>query len=201
MGEEMPQLAERMLEHLDLSLTSICLTLGGPISADLDRLLEDLEILLGSSVEVFALEDLSQSEVQDALELAGLILLAGGSGEGWIDRLQRTPYADQPDLFLSEGKVLMAIGIPSSAIGSWAITDPTTPPLKGLNWLKGAIVLPAIDNPMASPVVRDLLAEQNQSYALGLPKGSMIAFGPQGEVEMWGGAAPVIALGLGWGDA
>jgi hypothetical protein len=196
----MPQFAERLLDHLDLSRVPICLTLNEPISAELDRLLEDLEILLGTPVQVFAIEELSQSELLDAFEVAGLIIFVGGAVEGWIERIFQTAYASTPELFLTKGKILVAIGAASSAMGSWALIDPTLPPIEGLNWLVGALILPGVENPMASPLIRDLLAEQDHSYALGLPQGTMIAFGPGGKIEMWGGTTPVIALGHGWGE-
>ena len=64
--------------------------------------------------------------------------------------------------------------------------------------MDGAVVLPKVQDPITIPGVKKLISQHDLSYALGFPQSAILALGPKGEVEVWGGTPPIIALGRGW---
>ncbi|MGH2606033.1 MAG: hypothetical protein ACRDG5_05535, partial [Anaerolineales bacterium] len=99
---------------------------------------------------------------------------------------------------VTEGGLVLASQAASGCFGSWTLPGPAHDISPGLAWLPGAIVLAGEADPAGREEVRRLLRDRDHSYAIGLPSAAILALGPQGEVEVWGGAAPRVALGKGW---
>ncbi len=200
LNSEMPQLAEKFLPRLDLSRLPFCISGDNVISDDLQAYLEDIEILLDSPVTVLRTNQLTPTTLQEVIETANILVMAGGEVHHWVDVLDPLKSDIEVDDLLSEGMLVFAVGAASSALGSWFFTGDEEP-TEGLGWLAGAIVLPEVEKPGEIPLVKEFLSQHKFSYALGLPKGAVLALGPLGEIEVWGIASPSIALGIAWGDS
>jgi len=194
-GGEFSFLGDHLIRHSNLSYSPIHITINtenDPISS---ALIDDLEIILDVQVETVELADASLVESAGA----GLFILSGGDATSWIDSLASSALGSAMKEAIRDGALLFAAGGAASALGSWAVDDLSAQPIPGLDWLPGAIVLPWINDPAESNSVRELLAKREAAYALGLAKGRLFAFGPHGQVEVWGGAAPTVVLGSDWG--
>jgi hypothetical protein len=195
----MPQLAEQLLSRLDLSRLPICLSGDDAIGDDLHSFLEDIEILLDSPVTVMRMNELTQYAFREIIESTNMLVMAGGYVQRWIDVLDPSKSDIEIDDLLGGGKLVFAVGQASSAMGSWFLSGDAEP-ADGLGWLTGAIVLPEVERPGEIPSVKELLSQHKLSYALGLPKGAVLALGPRGEIEVWGITSPSVALGIAWGE-
>jgi hypothetical protein len=195
----MPQLAEHFLPRLDLSRLPICLSGDNAINDDLQSFLEDIEILLDSPVTVMRVNELTQNTFQEIIENANMLVMAGGDVQSWIDLLDPLKLDSEVDDLLGGGRLVFAVGPATSALGSWVFYEEEELAV-GLGWLTGAIVLPEVDKPGEIPSVKKLLSQNRLSYALGLPRGAVLALGPKGEIEVWGIAPPSVALGIAWGE-
>ena len=189
-----PGLSERLLERIDLGLPPLVVRAPAVEAGPLERLLSDLEDLLG-----IAAEHVPAARVPaEAWAAAGMVVLAGGPEAAWLEALQA---AGGPDLAeeLPDGALIYAAGPAARALGGWVCQEgrPADP---GAAWLPGAIVLPGVDAPGSVPEVRQCLVAHPRAYAVGLPAGAILALGPEGQVESWGPAQPAIALGKGWLD-
>ncbi len=199
LNSEMPQLAEQLLSRIDLSRLPICLSGDFAIGDDLQSFLEDIEILLDSQVTVMRINELTKNSIHEFLEAANMLVMAGGDVHNWIDMLDPLKSDIELDSLLSEGSLVFTVGPASSALGSWFFAGEEGP-AAGLGWLTGAIILPGVDKPGEIPSVKELLSQHKLSYALGLPRGAVLALGPRGEIEVWGIASPSVALGIAWGE-
>ena len=133
-----------------------------------------------------------------AVEQAGLVVLAGGTNLLWLEALDRTALEESLLQQLEDGGMVLALGAPAAALGSWMFPAEGEEPVIGLGWMPGGIVLPGIGDPSTLPEIRKLLASQARSYALGLLPDTALAVGPEGEVEVWSSQAPTLMLGKGW---
>jgi hypothetical protein len=69
-----------------------------------------------------------------------------------------------------------------------------------LDWISNAIIV--LDPEDArNQAVLDWVGQEERRLILNLEPGSILALGPEGEVERWGAAPPEIILGRGWADA
>ncbi|UCF59832.1 MAG: hypothetical protein JSV37_08695 [Anaerolineaceae bacterium] len=200
LNSEMPQLAENFLPRLDLSRSPFCISGDNAISDELEAFLEDIEILLDSPVTVLRTHQLTPTTFQEIVETANILVMAGGDVHRWIDVLDPLKSDIEVEDLLGGGKLVFALGSVSSALGSWFLSGDDEP-TDGLGWLTGAIVLPEIEKPGEIPAVKDFLSQHKFCYALGLPRGAVLALGPNGEIEVWGIAPPSVALGIAWGDS
>jgi hypothetical protein len=187
-------LADRLLERVDLSRPPVCLLAPEGDPDRMESFLDDLEAMLGTAAAVIELSEASQLDWGET----GLLVLAGGPAEAWVQTLA-TPPQEPSDLSCQgpEG-LLLAAGPSAAALGSW-ILDPNTGLLgPGLGWLPGAILVPGQDEPSEPEAVRSMLASQSLSYAVAMPPHAVLALGPAGQVEVWSESRPGLALGKGW---
>jgi hypothetical protein len=196
LGGPYSDLPERLLSKMDLSRLCVCVAAGEILTPDLDAFLEDIEILLGTPVSLWRLEEEPPAEMAGA----GLLILVGGIVEEWTAGLDNTLMGELVLQSLNQGGVIFAIGSAAAAMGTWAfptIEDDIAP---ALQWLPGALILPGEASPSDLDNVRQLLEDQPKAYALGLSEASLVAFGPAGEIEVWGEAQPRLILGSGWSE-
>jgi hypothetical protein len=65
----------------------------------------------------------------------------------------------------------------------------------GLEWLDGALVAPGVTN--AAEWAHAILRSEGLAYVVGIGAGTALAFGPDGELEVWGKGEVTVALGRG----
>lgn len=193
LGHTYPVLAERLVQHTDLSQPGLVLT-AGPPTPDGRQFVEDVDVLFNSNVEVHSLDELA-----GAPELGrGLIALLGGQVSEWLTACDAAGLDESLLVSLTEGGLVFATQAASACFGSWTLLGSGPEISPGLAWLPGAIVIPGETDPAEREEVRRFLRERDHAYAIGLPATAILALGPQGQVEVWGGAAPRVALGKGW---
>lgn len=187
-------LGDKVLSSIDLSLPPLCILAPEHELESTQDFLEEVEALLGLPIEVIQLEEFSGAEWSQA----GLIVLVGGPSEAWVTRLSRLGRGSRPSYGPAEGSLVLAAGPAAGALGSWVLSPGESAPSPGLGWLPGAMVLPGWGAPTEKEPVRKALAREERSYAVALPESSILALGPEGEVEVWGDVKPTIALGPSW---
>jgi hypothetical protein len=144
-----------------------------------DRLLDDLEDLgapAGYIVDIATEDDRS---IEARLSEAGIIVIAS---DGSLDTIRSTLYGAALrgiELAHARGAVVLVEGISAALFGEWYIgSDERLHP--GLGWLANAIILTASAPPV--PIEQGMQGR----YQLHISPGSAIAFGPDGEIELWG---------------
>jgi hypothetical protein len=197
LGGEYPQLAARLLEKIDLAAQVLVLV---PPEADpglIKSFREDVEALLGLPPSV---QILRQAQ---PLDLGGVSFLAltGGDVESWFFALNKEIMEERMLGYLEAGGVILASDASCAGLGSWRFRPGYGEPVQGLGWLPGGLILPGIADPGGLQAVRDLLSEQERSYALGLPSGTALAVGAEGKMEVWSRNPPKIILGRGWSSS
>jgi hypothetical protein len=200
-GDDTPHLAEHVLEKANLALPPLCITASRPLNDRLRDFIEDFGLLLGDTIEIAYLDELPEAEIGEILDAAGISILAGGPASVWMNKIEQSSLHSSPEkLFLNE-RLIMAIGQAAAAMGTWTLQPEDGELLEGLGWLRGALIIPEIGEAMEMERVMGLLSSEEYVYSLGLPEGSVLAFGPAGEVEVWGEPKPVITLGRKWSEA
>jgi hypothetical protein len=189
------ELSARILAHCDLTLPCLWLDIDGEPLPGMEITIEEIEPEFAAPIERIGVEDDLPGEDLEA----SLILMAGRDAERWVETVVETPLGTWLLGQLDAGGVVFAAGAAAAALGSWVFpAGAGTPGCKGAAWLPGAVLLPGIIEPAIHTEVRAYLAQTEHSYALGLPEGSTLSFGPEGQVEVWGSSAPKVVLGRGW---
>jgi hypothetical protein len=144
--------------------------------------------------------DLSSVELKLRHGGIGALVLQGGSPPDWVESASKLEWkVSSPDSPFID--LVLLVGAPCAAVGEWMLSAPSPDTIgPGLGWLPQGIVTPGLGHPADLEPVRDLLAEASRSYAIGLPPGGILAFGPSGELEIWSEIKPSILLGTGWGQ-
>jgi hypothetical protein len=149
-------------------------------------------------IKLQALEDFA---LDQSAGRVGVLVLYAGAPQDWAAEASRFQTAmSSPDLPLVD--LTLVIGGACAAVGEWQLTGPSSEAVgAGLGWLPKGIVTPGLSRSADLPAVRDLLAHETRSFAIGLPPGGSIALGPSGELEIWSEVRPGVILGKGWGQA
>ena len=201
LGRDSPRFPDYILENTDLAWAPCCLTADDMENEDLNTFLDDLEMLLNVDVQRLGLGMISKEEYQTRLSAGGFLMLAGGSAVTWVETMGSVGLRTQPEIALGKGRLLLAVGGAAAALGSWIRVPGEDALHDGLEWIRGAVVLPDVESPAHDREIQSWLKRVDRSYAIGLPQGAVFALGPEGEVEVWGEVSPVLSLGAGWTQA
>ncbi|HSB88491.1 MAG TPA: hypothetical protein VLD63_00550 [Anaerolineales bacterium] len=127
-------------------------------------------------------------------EGAGLLMVSEAADPA---RLARSEASPRLLACLQSGAAVAAFGRTAGAFGGVILVEGGLAP--GMAWLSDSIILPeSMTAPAAEPLVRDYLRSPEKRLGLRLPPLSVLALGPQGEVEVWGGPQPGLILGSAW---
>lgn len=127
-------------------------------------------------------------------ENAGLLMVSEGVE---VERLALPEVSGRLLACLQSGGTLAAFGSSTAVFGEAFMADPGGP-RQGLGWLAASIILPEPIPAADDPAIRAWLRSPEKRLALRLPRASVLALGPDGEVEVWGGAQPGLTLGPAW---
>jgi hypothetical protein len=177
---------EQLLGHADLSKPVCWLeTDADPVEGS--EFLNEIEELIEASIDPTPID-------RAGWENAGLLLLPGrGRATGWV-----APETTVRLLAcLQSGGTLAAFGSPAAAFGEILPTaaGALSP---GLGWLPGAVILTEEGPTVQEPAIRSWLRGPEKRYALRLAEASVLALGPEREVEVWGNPPPGLTLGSAW---
>lgn len=176
----------------------VVLTPGGKIPSSAQPLIKDFEALVCRDLKIIDPLNMTPALIQSACQDAQLVLALGGNREDWATIFAEERMPADPDLIITENSLFMAIGRLVSLLGEW-IYDPDQDQISnGIGWFPKAIFLSGSEAPASKKGIRQKIESQMNSYALSLAPETIIAIGPQGNIEIWGDAAPEILLGPGW---
>ncbi len=92
------------------------------------------------------------------------------------------------------GAIVLAEGPSAMVFGAWVVRQ-NGELAAGLEWLTAAMVAPGVTN--AGAWARDVLMAEGLAYVVGIGAGTALAFGPDGQLEIWGKGEVTVALGRG----
>jgi hypothetical protein len=192
---ELVQVCDRLIAKTDPSLAAVWIDPEPAPDAAVQRMIEDLDLVLSAPVERLEPGEAIPSQAVDA----GLIVMAGTDLECWSETLGPGATGEWVIARLEQGCVVFAGGAAAAALGEHVLRDEAEHGgHPGLGWLPGALLLPTMADPADDPVVKRYLTQTDHSYALGLQEGTALAIGPQGQIEVWTGEPPKLVLGRGW---
>ncbi len=123
---------------------------------------------------------------KNSARIAGVVAvyLGGGVTDNLLDALRETPAQAALEEKLASGGTVVAIAAAAQAVGQVArgLGGGTVP---GLGWLPGGVVEPNF-HPSHDRRLRELLDHEDADWGLGIPAGSAVLLGPEGEVEIIG---------------
>lgn len=179
--EGAPIWMERLLAHTDLSrpVNWLQSDLYGLEPAEFLNALEDI---LDRSIEPTPVEDLGW-------ENSGLL---------FVSVPPDTPEVQDRILeCLRGGGTLTAIGGAAAALGEMQASA-AGQVTAGLGWMPSSVILTPSGPGVRDPAVLDWLRGPERRYALRFSEGSVLALGPEGEVEVWSEPPPAVTLGPSW---
>jgi hypothetical protein len=168
------------------------LDVGGSIDAA-DRVLEDFEDLGAPSGFIVDPATDDDDTLRARLAEAGIIVLTGEPDGAAAFALLNGPAIEGIAAAHDSGAIVAAELGAAAAFGAflveWAIGRQTA----AFAWLENALV--TTTSTTNGEVVRAWLMETRDLRAVGLGDDSAIAFGPDGEVELWGAKQIKVILG------
>jgi len=189
-----PNLAERLLSIVPDKPEIVVFTPDNNLLVEIREFVDDLTAFFDVESSIVNLSSATDEFMQDAWLRASLMILVQGTALGWIDLLANRLFISRPDEILGPGNVLLVIGQSVAAVGRWIYYPEEQHLGDGLNWVEDAIFLPDVNTPASIEEVRTHLLLEKGSYAVGLPEGSLLGIGPEGEIEVWSEIVPVVTI-------
>ena len=139
------------------------------------------------TVPVYRVRDARRGKNLDRLRDCAAVYLGGGVPDQLLEAVHETPFAEALLVRLREGGTVVAIAAAAQALGVWARSLFGGESIAGLQWLRGGVVEPNFD-PGHDRRFRQLMKQPGVRWGLGLPAGSAVLLGPEGETEVVGTA-------------
>lgn len=136
-------------------------------------------------VPIYRRRDARRAKNIERIEAVSGIYLGGGVTDFVLEALRETPAEEALRGKLAGGGVVIAIAAAAQALGLAARSLMTRDSVAGLGWLTGGVVEPNFD-PGFDRRLRLLMEWPGVEWGLGLPAGSAVLLGPEGEVEAIG---------------
>ncbi len=137
-----------------------------------------------ATIPIYRLRDARRGKNRDRIAAASAVYLGGGVADHLLDALRDTPGAEALLDKLRGGGTVVAIAAAAQSLGQMArsLRGAAVP---GLGWLPGGAIEPNFD-PAHDRRLRQLLEHPEVRWGLGLPAGSAVLLGPEGEIEIVG---------------
>lgn len=190
-SDDVSSINARMLGHTLSQGPIVYLWAAGDLErADREmEALRDLGARTGYLIDVLTEQD---DEVLNALSEAGVIILGDGPRvEVLGDALGGVVLTGMRAAF-SRGATIYAVGDSAGLLGAHALLHGGA--ISGVAWLRDAAILAGYDG-SESDLLRTQVQRTRARYGLGLGRGAALAFGPGGEIEVWGNRAITVFLG------
>jgi hypothetical protein len=159
-----------------------------------DDLLDHYTLLGGPGGEAFSLANMTRDQLQaesftTLLQEAGILYLGGDNPLPLVNNLYNTlalRYIVEGYSTL-QGLTLVGVGAGAAALSRWVFTpQPPHQQAMGLGFLINAVVVPHFTTTANSPILRALPQIGSNLLGLGIPDGTALTLGPEGQVETWG---------------
>ncbi len=190
---ETDQVDARLLTLANLDRPMMVLLAEGPRLLAED-ILEHYFAMGGPGGMAFTLAEMTRDQLQASefltfLQEAGILYLGGENPLPLVHNLHNTlAFQAMVEGFSSlQGLTLIGEGAGAAALGRWVFTpQPPHQQAMGLGFVMNAIVAPHFTSAKDSPILRALPQLGENLLGLGVPNGTALALGPQGQVETWG---------------
>lgn len=194
LGGRTAGLMDHLLKRVDLARPIVAIVSPDVDPAEVQEFLDALEDWLGVEAGVLELDtDLEAVE----WEQAGLLFLFGDDREAWIESLLGES-GHRLERAFGGGAVVLPVGGAASIFGAEAPSDVRSDTLlTGLGWLPEAMILTDPEEAHEG-AGRAWLQDEGRRILVVLEPDSILALGPDGQVEPWSDVAPEIMLGRGW---
>jgi cyanophycinase-like exopeptidase len=182
------------LANLDRPMVAL-FSEGAPENAE--EIIEHYVLLGGPTGEAFSLpamtrQDLSDSHFTALLEQAGILYLGGENPVQLVHSLRNTQALKYivRGFATMQGLILVGAGGGAAALGTWLARSRHGEIARGFSrgfgFLRNAVVAPHFTQTEEAPRLHDLLSAHPNQLGLGIPEGTALALGPEGEVQTWG---------------
>jgi cyanophycinase-like exopeptidase len=164
-------------------------TAGAPLSQG-EKLLEYYADLGGPRGYVVPIRDPSGARDVENLQLlasAGLVYIDDGDALELTRALWEGPALDALARAFARGAIVVGMGAGAAALGAWVFdvaAEAAGGP--GWGWVQNALVAPRFTGASQAPGLRAALRERQGWIGLGIPIGSALVLGPEGQVHTVG---------------
>lgn len=156
-----------------------------------DQLLDDVEDLgapSGYIVDIFSEDD---PTLRDRLGEAGVIVIATDQSADSVRSALVGAAIEGIENAFANGAIVLVEGAAATAFGDWLIRDDGSYG-HGLQWLNKVLVLTEVTG--VAEIAHDLFIHERDSIGIAISERSALAFGPDGEIEVWGDRSVTVAL-------
>jgi len=189
-GGEVAEASDRLLARADFSRPIAVLPTASGSTMWGEALLEDTADLGGPRgyvVPIFTPRDARNRENCRLLADAGLILLGDGDGIALARTLRDSPALEGVAEAFARGALVVGIGGGAAPLGEWVLQiEEAREGERGWGWIRDAVVVPRFVGAEQEPWLQALLRRWPGILGLGIPEGTALALGPDGQVETWG---------------
>lgn len=154
--------------------------------------LQDLGAPAGYLVDVVAESD---EELRCRIGEAGVVVISAAGDPDDVRSLLVGPALDGVEQAFQNGAIILAEGAAAQAFGAWVLSEGTAP--EGFGWLENLVI--DIGPPPAGGEAVRVLELNPEGVALALADDAAIAFGPDGQVDLWGSRRVAVMLGAAYG--
>ena len=156
--------------------------------------LEDLGAPAGYIVDAVTEPD---DDIQAKVGEAGFIVVHADTDPDSVRSLIAGAAVQAMESAFQNGAVVLVEGTAAQTLGAWILSDGTVP--DGFGWLAGAVI--ELGPPPVGGEALAVLEHHPDGLAMVLAEDAALAFGPDGQVELWGSRRVAVTLGAAWGDA
>ena len=154
--------------------------------------LEDLGAPAGYLVDVIAERD---EDIVVKIGEAGVVVISAAGDPDELRSALTGAAMQALDQAFQNGAVILAEGAAAQAMGAWLLSDGFTP--DGFAWLEDAVI--ELGPPPVGGDALALLESHPEGLAMTMAEDAAVAFGPDGQVELWGSRRVAVTLGAACG--
>lgn len=139
------------------------------------------------TIPVYRPRDARRGRNCERVSASAAVYLGGGVSDDLVEALVRSAVEGRLRRLLEHGGVVVAIAAAAQAFGEWVRSLRGGEYLEGLRWLPGGVVEANFD-PAHDRRLRKAMARPGVRWGLGIPPGAAVLLGPDGALELVGGA-------------
>jgi hypothetical protein len=154
--------------------------------------LEDLGAPAGYLVDVVTESD---DELRYRIGEAGVVVISAAGDPDDVRSLLAGAALDGVETAFEHGAIVLAEGAAAQAFGAWLLSEGAVP--DGFGWLGNLVI--DIGPPPVGGEALAVIEMNPEGVALALAEDAAVAFGPDGQVELWGSRRVAVTLGTAYG--
>lgn len=160
-----------------------------------EQILADLQDLGAASGYLVDVVTESDDELRYRIGEAGVVIISAAGDPDDVRSLLVGAALDGVEQAHQNGAIILAEGAAAQAFGAWILSGGVAP--DGFGWLENLVI--DIGPPPAGGEAARVLETYPEGVALALADDAAIAFGPDGQVELWGSRRAAVLLGAAYG--